>query len=67
MYQSVNAIRYVNPAWDKVSEGNRLYPSLLYLLRIKKYDDGAEQSANQEQGGDDMAIDETLMMLITDI
>ena len=35
MYKSVNAIRYLDPTWNKVSAGNRLWPSLAYILGLR--------------------------------
>lgn len=42
MYSSVNAIRYVNPSWNKVSDGKRLLPSIAYLFT------GYESTESQE-------------------
>ena len=66
MFTSVSAIRYVDPSWNKVSEGNQLYPGIAYRIGRKEYDNGADQSANQEQS-EDMAIDETFTLLMTAI
>ena len=41
-YTSVNAIRYLNPSWNKVSHGNRLLPSLAYLSGRASYDENTE-------------------------
>ena len=35
MYSSVGAIQYMQPEWDEVPNGQRLWPSLFYLFGIK--------------------------------
>ena len=34
MYESVGAIRYMDPSWSEVSDGERLWPSIAYGLGI---------------------------------
>ena len=47
MKSSVNAIRYMKPSWNKVEDGNRLWPSIAYLFGLAKYD--SEKSEQSEQ------------------
>ena len=34
MYDSVGAIRYMDPSWNEVPDGERLWPSLFYLFGL---------------------------------
>ena len=48
MKKSVGAMRYLNPNWDKVEPGKRLWPSLFYMIGFKKYDRSSDSSAREE-------------------
>ena len=58
MLASVNAIRYLDPEWNKVSAGNRLWPSIAYLVRLAKYDNAGSKSSEKETQNDAASADE---------
>lgn len=47
MYDSVGALRYLDPTWNKVQPGKRLYPSLFYLLGISDYGSDSVEAAEK--------------------
>ena len=53
MYDSVGAIRYMEPSWNEVPDGERLWPSLFYLFGLADKDQqGVEQSGAVEETSD---------------
>ena len=57
MFDSVNAIRRLNPTWQKVLPGKRLWPSLVYLLGLRERDHYGRQSSESKQDADPAADD----------
>ena len=46
MYESVGAIRYLDPSWNEVADGERLWPSIAYGLGLVEKDShGSAQGA----------------------
>ena len=39
MKNSVGAIRYLDPSWDKLNDGELLWPSIFYIFGVKNYID----------------------------
>ena len=69
MYESVDAIRYLNPEWNKVSPGERLWPSILYLLGLKEYSGGSrssESSSGAKEDKIDVDIEDDVWTLLVD-
>ena len=59
MHKSVNALRYLDPTWNKVAPGKRLWPSLAYLFRLRSYDEYATtaDANNKEENSSSSADD----------
>ena len=51
MEQSIGAIRYMDPSWNKVPDGERLWPSLAYALGLA--DNDLESSSNKVESASD--------------
>ena len=49
----VNALRFVDPTWDKAPHGHRLGPSILYLLGLRLYPIQTEESVSQVTADED--------------
>ena len=43
MYDSVGAIRYMDPTWNEVPDGERLWPSILYGLGLVEKNNDTKQ------------------------
>ena len=48
MRVSPGAIRYVDPSWDEIAEGERLWPSILYFLGVVDKNGGDNNLEKQE-------------------
>ena len=50
MKDTRQAIRYMNPEWNEIAEGELWYPSLFYLLGLaeKKTDEPTESASKEE-------------------
>ena len=51
MEQSIGAIRYMDPSWNKVPDGERLWPSLAYALGLA--DNDLDSSSKVQSASDD--------------
>ena len=60
MYKSVNAIRYLDPTWNKVSAGNRLWPSLAYILGVRSRESSTDSAEVSNAEDDSLSSDEVL-------
>ena len=49
----INALRFVDPTWDKAPHGHRLGPSILYLLGLRLYPIQTEESVSQVTAGEE--------------
>ena len=64
MYESVGAIRYIDPTWDEVASGDRLWPSIAYglgLVNNKKSKEpysAAESSQSDEKDANSETTEE---------
>ena len=47
MYQSVGAIRYLDPSWSEVADGERLWPSIAYMLGLVDKNSASSQPAQE--------------------
>ena len=60
MYRSVDAIRYLDPTWNRVSAGNRLWPSLAYILGLRSRE-SSTNSAEVLTAEEDSLINEEVL------
>ena len=60
MYRSVDAIRYLDPTWNRVSAGNRLWPSLAYILGLRSRE-SSTNSAEVLNAEEDSLINEEVL------
>ena len=64
MVVSPGAIRWLDNDWRSVSQGELLYPSILYVLRVKQYNDAAVAEFIEERAedaGDDDLPEEAVL------
>ena len=72
MLTSVNAIRYLDPSWSKVEEGDRLLPSAAYFLGLAEYAERLSTSElNQKRkrllDATSLMVQEMLSSLMVDV
>ena len=56
MENSVGALQFIHPSWNKVERGNRLSPSLIYALGIRQRrpEGSVVESKKKTSGQDDI-------------